>query len=286
MRVLALALLASVLTTAAAGAAPAPGRGAALLALNEAIQRELKAIELLKRTPPRLETARLHKVEAMIELDAVRRFVSGVPGAQAAESALFNAWSADLQTRIWAPHFWEETKLEDNVRVSIDALERALAFKRQALPDVRSAAAPPAAPTQCSDGKDNDGDGTVDAKSDGGCSSARDVREQSPFSCTLGAARSGGRIAVSGACSGPFAELGVRLLDTELNGRYDVMHAPSCRPPSPTGFRCTAKDGEKNPRHLVDVRLTTTAQDQPQRIELSFRDARRRLLGRFLAISR
>ena len=73
------------------------------------------------------------------------------------------------------------------------------------------------------------------------------------------------------------------LLDgVQLNGRYDVMHAPACGAQKLTGVRCRAKEGDKNPKHLIDARFSTTSQDPNQRVQLRFFDIRKRQIGRFV----
>jgi hypothetical protein len=71
-----------------------------------------------------------------------------------------------------------------------------------------------------------------------------------------------------------------------LDGRFDIQHAPSCRPLEPTGLRCSTKDGRQNPAHLVSMQLTTTSDDPAQRVRLHFFDALKRQLGRFLTARR
>jgi len=91
------------------------------------------------------------------------------------------------------------------------------------------------------------------------------------------------RLALTGSCSGAFSEVELMLLDgVQLNGRYDIMHAPTCSAPSPTGFRCTTKDGAQNPQHLIDVKIATTSTNRSQRIQFRFFDSRKRLILRFV----
>ena len=154
--------------------------------------------------------------------------------------------------------------------------------KRAAMPLVRVAKPPPAV-AQCSDGKDNDGDGITDWTLESGCTSARDVRESSPFSCTVESRIASGRLALSGSCSGAFSEVEFTLLDdVQLKGPYDVMHAPSCSPPQPQRVRCKTKEGDKNPKHLIGARFSTTSKDPNQRVQLRFFDIRKRQIGRFV----
>ena len=165
---------------------------------------------------------------------------------------------------------------------AIEFLERALLRKRAALPFVQEAKPPPAV-AQCSDGRDNDGDGITDWTTEPGCSSARDVRESSPFVCGLESKLVTGRIVVQGSCSGAFSEVEFMLLDdVQLNGRWDVMHAPSCSQTPPQRVRCRTKSGPQNPGRLVDGRFATTSKDPLQRVQLRFFDVRKRQIGRFV----
>lgn len=278
------AALAAMLLASTAGAAPAPGRGAALLKLNDAIENERRTLELIRRVPPRLVSAQHRLADARADLWDAALFLGTVAGGGAARTTLFDAWSLDGSAHIWEPNPWDQTRtLESNLRDAAEKLERAIALKRSVLDVIRNAQAPAAAP-ECGDGKDNDGDGTVDARTDPGCSSPADVRERSRFLCSLSTRWDGTRLVVSGRCSGPFAQADFRVLDSQLSGRYDVKHAPSCGRPAADGFRCTTKDGAQNPRHLVEARLTTTVKGPLQRVAVTMFDARKRKLGRFVAL--
>ena len=141
---------------------------------------------------------------------------------------------------------------------------------------------PPAA-AQCSDGKDNDGDGIVDWTLEPGCTSARDVRESTRFACTVRSSAVAGRLALEGSCSGAFSEVEFTLLGgLQLNGRFDIKHAPSCSPPTVMRVRCRTKNGAQNPGRLVDARFTTTARRPGQGVQLRFFDIRKRQIARFV----
>jgi hypothetical protein len=285
---MAAALGMAALTTGVAAAArvepiKVETRAEALAELKAAIQDELRAIDLIEKVPPRIETARERLDRSHRRLGGISDYLSTVPGATAAENAVGSAGADD-----WAAYGLISTPGgpdELGRSRAIEFLERALLSKRGALrvfPDARPAAAP-----QCADGKDNDGDGLVDAKTEPGCTSAGDARERSPFRCAVGSSMASGRLSLSGSCSGAFAELEVTLLDgVQLNGRFDVQHAPSCRPPEPTRFRCSAKNGDQNPDHVVSMQLATTSKDPAQRVALRFFDAKRRPLGRFVTARR
>jgi hypothetical protein len=268
--------VAALLTGAAVSAAPVPveTRTQALLELQAAIADEERGLQLLRKDPPRRDTAAARLATSRDRLAGIKQFLSGAPGSAAAETLVDQAWHTDVRAR-------DATWRREDAN-AIKLIEEALVKKRAAVPLVRAAKPPPAV-AQCSDGKDNDGDGITDWKLEPGCTSSRDVRESSPFSCAVESRIASGRLALSGSCSGPFSEVEFTVLDgVQLNGPYDVMHAPSCGAPKPTGVRCTTKEGDKNPEHLIDARFTTTSKDPSQRVQLRFFDVRKRQIGRFV----
>jgi hypothetical protein len=273
---LALALVAVGLVAGAAGAAapaPTPTRTEARSALAKAIEDEQFALGRLRRTPPRWTTAFNRLYGVADRLWPVIRYASTVGAAQTErdlETVRQHDWYAEDQVlRALGERPYD---LDEAIR----RLEAALKLKRAALETLRTAAAPAATP-QCADGKDNDRDGTTDWALDAGCTSDRDIRESSRFTCNLGTAMRAGRLAVTGECSGPFAQLEATPLDgVQLNGRFDVKHATGCAAPRPTAFRCTTKPAAQNPRHLVDLRIATTSRSRRQRLRLRFFDSRRR----------
>jgi len=273
---------AAVLAVSAAGAAPVPvqTRTQAILELRAAIEDERRALELLKKDPPHLRAARDRIYGAADRVNGVYDFLSTVPNAAAGQDALGGARADDYAAGHLLPtHYGPRPK---GVPRAIEFLERALLRKRAALPFVQDAQPPPAA-AQCSDGKDNDHDGITDWTLEPGCTSSRDVRESSRFTCGVGSKIVTGRLVLSGSCSGAFSELEVMLLDdVQLNGRWDIMHAPSCGKTTPKGFRCKTKEGDKNPKHLLDIRLATTSPFADQRVQLRFFDIRKRQIGRFV----
>lgn len=281
MRRIAVTVLLVGLLGGTAGAAPAPpGRTEAVSELNAAIEDERRALALLRKTPPRLETAYWRIVSARARLRHVSDFASTAALPRQVEEDLERARSADDLAQMAIVDVW--AKIREDARPAEAALEEALRRKTRALPLLQTAAAPTGTP-QCSDGKDNDRDGVVDWKLESGCTSARDVREQSPLSCDVQSRILSGRLVVSGSCSGAFSEIEFRLLGgVRLNGRYDVMHAPACGAPTTAGARCSTKDGAANPKHLVDARFTTTSRDPLQRVQLRFFDIRKRQIGRFV----
>ncbi len=275
MRRLVAVLGVAALVSGAAGAAPVPveTRTQALLELLAAIADEQRALELLRKDPPRRDTAAARLGSSRDRLAAVKAFLSSAPGAAAAEALVDEAWLADVRAR---DATWRREEAN-----AIELIEEGLAKKRAALPLVRTATPPPAV-AQCSDGKDNDGDGIVDWKLESGCTAARDVRESSPFSCAVESRIASGRLAVTGSCTGTFSEIEFMFLEGVQLRRYDVMHAPACGAPKPTGVRCKTKDGAQNPRHLIDARFTTTSKEPSQRVQLRFFDIRKRQIGRFV----
>jgi len=274
---------AAALVVGSAGAKPIPveTRAEAVAQLKAAIQDELRAIELLKKDPPHLRAARDRIYMSGDRVSGVYDFLSAVPNAAAGQDALGGARADDYAAGHLLPtHYGPRPK---GVPRAIEFLERALLRKRAGLPFVEDAQPPPAV-SQCSDGKDNDGDGITDWTLEPGCTSSRDVRESSRFTCGVGSAIASGRLVLSGSCSGAFSEIEVMLLDdVQLNGRWDIMHAPSCGKTTLKGFRCKTKVGDKNPKHLLDIRLATTSPFPDQRVQLRFFDIRKRQIGRFVA---
>jgi hypothetical protein len=279
---LAAVLGAAALVVSAAGAAPIPvqTRAEAVANLKSAIEDEKRAIELLKKDPPHLRAARARIRTAADHVSGIYDFLSTVPNAAAGQDALGGARADDYAAEHLLPtHYGPRPK---GLPRAIEFLERALLRKRAGLPFVQDAQPPPAV-SQCSDGKDNDRDGITDWTTEPGCTSAKDVRESSRFTCGIGSAMATGRLVLSGSCSGVFSEVEVKLLDgVVLNGRWDITHAPSCGPTTPTGFRCKTKAGDQNPKHLLDIRLATTSAFPDQRVQLRFFDVRKRQIGRFV----
>jgi len=279
---LAVVLGAAVLAVSTAGAAPIPvqTRAQAVAQLKAAIEDELRAIELLKKNPPHLRAARDRIYASGDRVSGVYDFLSTVPNAAAGQNALGGARADDYAAGHLLPTHYGPRPA--GLPRAIEFLERALLRKRAGLPFVQDAQPPPAA-AQCSDGKDNDRDGITDWTVEPGCTSSRDVRESTRFSCGVGSKIVTGRLVLSGSCSGAFSEIEVMLLDdVTLNGRWDIMHAPSCGKTTPKGFRCTTKAGDKNPKHLLDIRLATTSPFPDQRVQLRFFDIRKRQIGRFV----
>lgn len=268
-RVVFVLLVAALITGAARSAGPDPveTRTQALLELSAAIEDEERALAMLKRDPPAYLAAEARLDRAADRLNEVMNYLSGIEGARVAEEHVRLAIDRD-----------QLAAGTTDTKRAIRLVTEALSSKRAALRRVRALpAAPPPASPQCSDGKDNDGDGVTDWTDEPGCTSARDVRESSPLSCVIDSKIASSRLVLSGSCSGAFSELEVTLLDgVQLSGRYDIAHAPSCSPPSRAGFRCSTKNAAQNPGHRVDLRLTTTSTDRRQRVALRFFNKRKR----------
>ncbi|HEX4930741.1 MAG TPA: hypothetical protein VFV62_08510, partial [Gaiellaceae bacterium] len=75
-------LAAGTLVASAASATPAPveTRTQALLELQAAIEDEQRALELLRKDPPRRETAATRLATSRDRLAGIRQFLSGTPG--------------------------------------------------------------------------------------------------------------------------------------------------------------------------------------------------------------
>lgn len=274
MRRCVLILVAIGLLANVAGAAAPPGRTAAVSELTAAIADEEAALKRLRRTPPAWGPAFSKLSPSDTRLGHVIRYASTL-GAPTVENSLHQAREADWYAEDQILRVLGERE-HDDVKDVIRRLEEALRLKRGVLPIV-TAAVPPTGTPQCSDGKDNDGDGVTDWNLEPGCTSARDVRERSPFTCALQTTVESGRLVLSGSCSGAFSGVEFTLLDgLQLNGRFDIQHAPSCSPPTVTAVRCSTKTGEQNPEHKVRVSFTTTKRARGQRIRTRFFDQRQR----------
>jgi hypothetical protein len=285
MRPLLLAVAAALAFGAVGSAAPVPveTRTGALFELRDAIKEEREAIAFLKRDPPQLERARTRIWRSQSRLYGIADYLSTTPESEL-ELMMGGAGADDTAAATVIPWTHPDPK---GIEATLFYLERALKVKLEAQPRLRTSLPPTTKTPQCSDGKDNDGDGITDWTLEPGCSSARDARERSPFRCALGSEQAAGRLAVTGSCTGTFSEVEFTFLDgLQLNGRFDVKHAPSCSPPTPTRARCKTKNGAQNPGRLIDARFTTTPQEPGQRVQLRFFDVRKRAIGRFVVAPR
>lgn len=271
-RFLVVAAVVALATGAVGSAAPAPGRTAALSDLQRAIDDERRMIDLLQKNPPRVETYYDRHLSAVTKLRSVIEFASTAQVPPAVEQNLSDALQSDFDANT-SLAFGANS---ESIAKAVAQVKEGLRLKTLAFPGVQSATAPTGAP-QCSDGKDNDGDGITDWDLEPGCSSSRDMRERSPFTCGVESRTAGGRLELSGWCTGAFSEVEFTLLDDlQLNGRFDISHAPSCSPPTTTVVRCRTKTGAQNPRHLVHARFATTLRRPGQRLRLRFIDQRKR----------
>lgn len=276
-RFLLLAAVVALATGAVGSAAPAPGRTQALADLQRAIDDERRMIELLSKNPPRLGAFQNRHHSAVQHLDRVIEFARTAQAPPTLEADLTGASQSDFNAST-SLAYGANSK---SVAEAIAHLKEGLRLKALAFPAVQSATAPTGTP-QCSDGKDNDSDGITDWTVEPGCSSARDLRERSPFNCGVESSVAGGRLVLSGSCSGAFSEVEFTLLDgLQLNGPFDIAHAPSCAPPTTTVVRCSTKNAEQNPGRLVEARFTTTKRTRGQRVRIRFFDLRKRQIRNF-----
>ena len=285
MRWLLIAAATALVFGAAGSAMPVPveTRAAAILELSAAIKEEREAIAFLKRDPPQVARARTRLWRSVARLYGIADYLSTIPGADLEHKA-GGAASDDGAAATVIPRALPDPK---GIEATLFYLERALKRKLELQPLVRTAKPPSTAVPQCSDGKDNDGDAITDWKLESGCSSARDVRESTPFRCAIGSELDAGRLALSGSCTGTFSEVEFTFLEgVQLNGRFDIKHAPACSPPTLTRVRCKTKDGAQNPGRLIDARFATTSKEPGQRVQLRFFDVRRRQIGRFFVAPR
>lgn len=277
MRALVVLAAAIVVATAGAAPSPAPTKEVAIAELRASIREERSAIALLGAKPPKLQGASIQLDRGAERLPAVADYASSVRLTPSVEQSLRQTSYID---RLLANQLRDDK--EDDPGAYQRSIKDLIAKKLAALEEIQKAAVPTGTP-QCSDGKDNDRDGIVDWTLEPGCSSARDLREQSPFSCDIEQRIASGRLAVTGSCSGAFSEIELTLLDSRLNGRFDIKHAPSCRPPTLEVIRCSTKDAAQNPGRLFDVRLATTSNSRAQRVQLRFFDKRKRQLRRYVS---
>lgn len=247
---LATAIAAVLVPSAATTAAPEPSPAELRelrFKLADAIVDEERALELLRKKPPRPGTARL----ALNRAEGVLRdmLASGsFPGSDAVDSAAIV--DRDAVSRLDFP---EPGGRFGGAEYSI---KTALAHKATAMAMLQQPAR--AQGPQCSDRVDNDGDGTVDARHDSGCSSAKDATENSALTCSLGYTAGTPVSVVQGTCSGPFANLELTaptgvVFDTGASPIVD--YARACRYASPRKLECVMSDGVANPRHRVRARF-------------------------------
>ncbi|MEX0673428.1 MAG: hypothetical protein WD067_01565 [Gaiellaceae bacterium] len=228
-------------------AAPGPSLGVMRAKLADALEDEVRANRLLLRSPPRTGTARLLLERSLGTLRELRGPAGSPPGNSHAANRIDHAIANDIRAL---------AGISSGRRYdAFYGLSRAFDFKRAALGFLQTPR--PAAP-QCADGRDNDGDGTVDAAFDSGCASSKDGTERSPLAFRFEVTRDGLVATIEGATSGPISRLQITVpsgsvLDTTQPPQ--VGFSLGCRYLSARQLDCLMKDGRANPRHRVFARL-------------------------------
>jgi hypothetical protein len=272
---IAAAILAVIVLSAATTATPDPKYAVQRAKLADAIAEEKRALALLKRSPPRTRTAKLALERSAALLNEV--LASG-PLPSGVQGSLGDAARADSRAA---------RDLSRDPRPDTDAGRaaiRAAELETEAALDQKAAAAAvlaqPAAPqgnVQCADRIDNDRDGLIDARFDSGCTSARDGGETGALTCSLGYTGETS-ITLQGTCSGPFAKLELNApvgIEFDVRTMPAVQQAQACHYVTPRRLECAMSDGVENPRHVVGARFrfTRPARTAPQ---VFVRDYRRR----------
>ena len=199
----------------------------AVTSLRSAIEDEKRALELLKKDPPHLRAARDRIYGAADRVNGVYDFLSGVPDAAAGQDALGGARADDYAAGHLLPHALrtapEGAPTGDRVPRACAAAEACGAAVRCRTP--RLPRLLPSAPTARTTTVTESPTGRPSRAARPPATCARAPR----FSCGVGSKIVTGRLVLSGSCTGAFSEIEVMLLDdVQLNGRWDIMHAPSC----------------------------------------------------------
>lgn len=278
-RVMAAAALATAITavlvpSVATTAAPEPRFAVQRAKLADAIADEKRAIELLKKRPPRIETAVLQLQRSRARLDDIRS--SGQLPTHASNllrvaGQVDSATGGDLRLR---RRLSKAYLAGDGIYDILYALE-----KKQVAMELLQQPATAQGP-QCGDRIDNDGDGTVDARHDSGCASKSDATEQSASTCSLGYTAGTPVSLVQGTCSGPFAKLELTAptgVAFDTGTMPTVQYAQGCRYASERRLDCVMSDGVANPRHRVSARfrLRQRSVSRPRVLIRDFRGAGR-----------
>ena len=243
--------LVAALVPAAGTAQSEPNRRELLFKLNDAIREEVRALELLAKIPPRIQTAALALDRSLAHLSELADAVRGLPrrsplaqaGSDAADASFYDRKASELLAR---GDFSEARRW---------IADTAMYFKSYASGALRPAANPGG--SQCADGRDNDGDRLVDARYDSGCANAKDDLERAPLTCNLVLGARGDVYLLQGTCSGPFGKIEI----TPKGGQLDTRQSPVvrdgrvCYYVSTRRLDCLTKDGTENPRHVVSVRF-------------------------------
>ena len=251
-------MTATLVPSAATTATPDPSFGVLRAKVLEAIADEKRALELLKKNPPRTKTAKLaleRSAERLREVAGSGPLPTGVAGSLNAAAD----WDLEAARKLGPDRRPGSWAAEHAIRGAELGTEAALDQKVVAASALQQPAA--AQGPQCSDRIDNDGDGLIDARHDSGCTSARDGGEVGALSCSLGYTSGAALSAVHGTCTGPFAKL---ELEAPVGVAFDVRTMPvvqrgqACHYVTPRRLECAMADGVENPRHVVSARFRFT----------------------------
>jgi hypothetical protein len=243
LRIAAVAVLVAAAVTipaAATTAAPSPSLAEVRALLVFAIADEKRALELLRKKPPRVGTAQLALKRSRERLDAILR-----------ESTL-PFWARD---HLLSASFLEASAVSQASSMAFFTTG-ALQHKETAMDLLRRPAT--VRGPQCANGVDDDRDGTEDAKRDSGCTDKKDKTERGRLSSGLVVGQNGASMVVEGQASGPFARIEIRA---PAGNRFDTRREPNvrfsrdCRFASPRKLECVMEDGQANPRHVVSARF-------------------------------
>lgn len=261
---LALALVA-VVAPGAATAEDEPSRRELRHQLADLIADEKRAYDLLGKEPPRVRTARLLLEPATNDLYAI-----GQAGLGQVSQLARKALSADGGAIFWMGNGGDPDRARYHVWQGVHFKQLALELLRAECADgeqrraSRVARCPGAARIpQCSDGRDNDRDGLVDARYDSGCSRRGDRTERSRLRCRIGFIP-GSSISLKGRCSGPFGKLQVVApAGTAFGGSRltNVDGARICDDRRRRIVECLMRFLPLPRSHRVDARLPWAAQD-------------------------
>ena len=268
---LATAIVAVLVPAAATTATPELTINEVRVKLAEAIADEKRAVELLKKKPPRRGTADIALERSIERLEEIKSS-PGLPDG--ASLRIDSAIGRDRQAL---------SSDDESLKIYfiLDALDY---YKAVAMAQLKQPAS--AQGLQCADKKDNDGDGTVDARHDSGCTSAKDGTERSALTCSLGYTSGTPVSVVQGTCSGPFAKL---ELTPPVGVAFDpasmpvVQYAQACRYASERRLECVMSDGVANPRHVVRASFRYRRGSPPGALRALLRSFEGRPLARTVA---
>jgi len=244
---LATAVLA-ILVPAAGTAAPEFDRAPLVRELNAAIADEERALQLLAKSPPRRETARLALDRSRMRLHEILEDYPppSLPGLVVGSVADARNFDESVMKDLATPGSLAKARKK---------IEYALRRKHQASGSLLPP--PSTGGSQCSDGRDNDGDRLVDARYDAGCTNARDGSEGSPLTCSLEYAPRGSLYVVQGTCSGVFFKVEISAPQgAEFNTKQPpvVVQDRACWFADARTLDCVMGDGDANPGHVLDIR--------------------------------